>query len=221
MRFTLRLSPNTRPVPFDHLHSLTGCIHQWLGENEMHDGTSLYSFSWLSGGKPRKGGLEFPGGAEWTLSFSDSGAGRKLLQGIRSEPEVAYGMRVYEAHEQAPPPVSQRTSFLVSGPVVVRAEREDGSDEYLLWNDERADEALTRILRWKMEKAGITGEHLDSRMYFDRTYRRPRTKLVRIKGIAHKGSECPVIVEGTPEAAQFAWLVGAGELTGSGCGGLR
>lgn len=221
MRITLKMTPNTRPVPFDHLHDLTGRLHAWLGQNELHDGTSLYSFTWLSGAKPRRGGLEFPGGTEWALSFSDSDASRNLIQGIRSEPNVAYGMRVYEVQEQAPPPVSGRTSFLVSGPVVLRAKREDGTDEYLLWNDDRADDALTRIFRWKMEKAGITGEHLRSRMRFDRAYQRPRTKLVRIKGIAHKGSECPIIVEGTPEAAYFAWLVGAGELTGSGFGALR
>ena len=87
--------------------------------------------------------------------------------------------------------------------------------------DDRADDALTRIFRWKMSLAGLDGEHLASTMRFDRTYVRPRSKLVTIKDIKHRGSECPVIVEGTPEALRFAWLVGAGELTGSGCGGLR
>ena len=42
--------------------------------------------------------------------------------------------------------------------------------------------------------------------------------LMDVKGIQHKGSICPVIIEGTPEALQFAWLVGVGELTGSGKG---
>jgi CRISPR-associated endoribonuclease Cas6 len=221
MRFTLRLSPNTKEVPFDHLHNLTGRIHTWLGPNDLHDGTSLYSFSWLRGAKPRKGGLMFPGGAEWTISFSDPEAVRKLMEGIRADQEVAFGMRVYEVQEQAPPSLGSPMSFLVSGPVVLRAERDDGSDEYLLWEDDRADDALTRIFRWKLQLAGLEGEHLESTMRFDRTYARPRSKLVRIKGIAHKGSECPVIVEGTPQAAHFAWLVGAGELTGSGCGGLK
>ena len=221
MRFSLRMSPNTRQVPFDHLHHLTGRIHSWLGRNELHDGTSLYSFTWLEGSKPRKDGLMFPGGAEWAVSFFDPDAARRLVEGIRSDQEVAYGMRVYEIQEQSPPPVSSKASFLVSGPVVLRAKRDDGSDEYVLWNDDRADDALTRIFRWKLQLAGFEGKHLESAMRFDRTYARPRSKLVRIKGICHRGSECPVIVEGTPEAVRFAWLVGAGELTGSGCGGLR
>lgn len=221
MRLTLRLSPNTRHVPFDHLHQLIGRIHAWLGRNELHDGTSLYSFSWLSGAKPQKDGLMFPGGAEWSVGFFDIDAAKRLLEGVRSDPEVAYGMRVYEVQVQAPPPASARASFLVSGPVVLRAKREDGSDEYILWDDDRADDALTRIFRWKMSLAGMAGEHLASTMRFDRTYLRPRSKLVTIKDIKHRGSECPVVVEGTPVAVRFAWLVGAGELTGSGCGGLR
>lgn len=48
MRLHLRLSPNTTPVSFDHLHQLTGALHKWLGENEVHDELSLYSFGWLS-----------------------------------------------------------------------------------------------------------------------------------------------------------------------------
>ena len=53
MRLNLNLSPNTKPLPFDHLHMLTGALHHWLGWNEAHDDLSLYSFGWLQGGKVR------------------------------------------------------------------------------------------------------------------------------------------------------------------------
>lgn len=57
MRPNLRLTGNTQPVPFDHLHQLTSALHKWLGTNEEHNRLSLYSFSWLDGAKPydRKG----------------------------------------------------------------------------------------------------------------------------------------------------------------------
>ncbi len=42
-----------------------------------------------------------------------------------------------------------------------------------------------------------------------------------LKGTRYKTSECPVIVEGTPDAVQVAWLVGVGELTGMGLGALK
>jgi CRISPR/Cas system endoribonuclease Cas6 (RAMP superfamily) len=52
-------------------------------------------------------------------------------------------------------------------------------------------------------------------------YPHARDKVATVKGTDHKGSICPVVVEGTPEAVQFAWTVGAGELTGSGFGALK
>ena len=137
------------------------------------------------------------------------------------DPEVAYGLRVFEVQEQAVPAFSGCYRFLVDGPVLARRKRDDGGQEYLLWDDPAADAALTRVLRWKLKRAGYAGDDLEATVQFDRTYARPRSKLATIKGIRHKGSECPVVVTGTPEAVRFAWLVGAGELTGSGFGALR
>ena len=120
MRLHLRLTGNTQPVPFDHLHQLTGALHKWLGENTLHDGLSLYSFSWLKGAVPRNGYLTFPKGTTWCVSFSDETAAKKLLSGIMLQPEVAYGMRVYEVQEQATPTFGGTCRFLVDGPVIAR-----------------------------------------------------------------------------------------------------
>ena len=46
-------------------------------------------------------------------------------------------------------------------------------------------------------------------------------KLVDIKGIKHRASLCPVVIEGDPVAISFAWNVGAGHLTGSCFGALK
>lgn len=226
MRLNLTLSPNTDPVPFDHLHRLTGTLHKWIGpDNDLHDGPSLYSVGWLKGGHGEEGALTFPEGARWRLSFWDAAAAKQVLDGILQGPSVFAGMRVTEAQQQTTPAFSGGYRFGVDAPVVARRRRDDGSREYLLYDDERADTALTRTLRGKMRAVGLDVDPSPVKVRFDRGYDGARTKLATIKKsgieVDHKGSECPVIVEGPPEAARFAWNVGVGELTGSGFGALR
>jgi CRISPR-associated endoribonuclease Cas6 len=226
MRLNLTLSPNETPVPFDHLHRLTGTLHKWLGpDNDLHDGPSLYSVGWLKGGQAEGGGLTFPEGARWRLSFWDEGAAKSVLEGLLEDPSVFAGMRVTEAQQQTTPAFSGGYRFDVDAPVIARRRREDESREYLLFDDERADAALTRTLRAKMKAAGLDVDLSAANVRFDRGYDGARTKLATIEkgghAIKHKGSECPVIVEGPPEASRFAWNVGVGELTGSGFGALR
>ncbi len=221
MRLILKLSPNTKPVPFDHLHQLTGTIHKWLGDNDLHDGLSLYSFGWLRHAVPQKNYLMFPHGATWRISFHDTEATKVLLDRILRDPGVAYGMRVLEVKEPAMPTFNGHFRFLADGPIIARMKRDDGSRKYLLWDDVKADAVLTHVLRSKLAMAGLAGKDMDVTVEFDRTYSKARSKLAKIKGIAHKGSECPVLVTGTPAAVRFAWHVGVGELTGSGFGALQ
>lgn len=71
MRIYLHLSPNKEIVPFNYQQSLVGAFHKWLGEkNELHDDISLYSLSWLTGGKMRhdKRGYDFRNGAQFSIS---------------------------------------------------------------------------------------------------------------------------------------------------------
>jgi CRISPR-associated endoribonuclease Cas6 len=226
MRLNLTLSPNTDHIPFDHLHRLTGTFHKWVGpDNVLHDGPSLYSLGWLKGGHGAEGGLTFPEGARWRISFYDDGAAKAALDGILDDPSVFAGMRVTEAQQQTTPAFSGGYRFEVDGPVLARRRREDGSREYLLYDDERADDALTRTLRAKMKAADLDVDPSAVQVRFDRGYNGARTKLATIeKGgheVHHKGSVCPVIVEGPPEASRFAWCVGVGELTGSGFGAVK
>ena len=223
MRLQLLLSLNTEPVPFNHLHQLTGALHKWMGMNNMlHDGTSLYSFGWLQGGKERRDGLHFPKGATWNLSFHDSDKARQLVRGLLEQPAVAYGMRVVEVREQATPPFAERALFYTDGSaILVRRKRADGSREYLFWENPEADEVMSQSLKRKLAGAGYQADDLNVRVSFDRSYPKARIRKITIKNIDHKGSECPVIIEGTPAALHFAWTVGLGDLTGSGFGALR
>jgi CRISPR-associated endoribonuclease Cas6 len=226
MRLNLTLTPNAEPVPFNHLHRLTGTLHKWLGpDNDQHDGPSLYSFGWLKGGRADDGALQFPEGASWRISFHNPTAAKQALKGLLDAPMVLAGMRVAEVQQQTVPDLDGKERFEVDAPVIARRRREDGSREYLLHDDPKAGKALTRTLRAKLEAAGA-GADLDTvRVRFDPSYSRAHTKLAAIeKGadtIKHKGSICPVIVEGGPEVTRFAWNVGVGELTGSGFGALK
>ncbi|QMW06734.1 CRISPR-associated endoribonuclease Cas6 [Spirosoma foliorum] len=222
MRLQLQLTPNTQPVPYDHLHQLTGALHKWLGRNDIHDGLSLYSFGWLRGGESRNASLRFPKGANWNISFFDDEKARQLLKGILDQPELGFGMQIYEIREVAPPPFQAQHYFLTDGSsIVIRQKRPDGSRAYLLWDDPATDQALTQSFQRKLIAAGFSGADLGVTVSFDRTYQTARTRKIAIKGTNHRGSECPVIVEGTPDALHFAWTVGLGELTGSGFGALR
>lgn len=222
MRLQLQLTPNTQPVPFDHLHQLTGALHKWLGQNDIHDGLSLYSFGWLRGGDNQKDSLRFPKGATWNISFYDDDKARQLLGGMLDKPNLGFGMQIFEIWEVAPPDFQQRHYFLTDGStIVLRQKRPDGSRAYLLWDDPAADAALTQSFQRKLTTAGFSGDDLAVNVAFDRTYQNARTRKIAIKGTHHRGSECPVIIEGTPDAQYFAWTAGLGELTGSGFGALR
>lgn len=139
-----------------------------------------------------------------------------------NEPDWTYGMQIHEIREVDPPHFQQQHRFMTDDSVVIlRKKRPDGSRAYLLWDDPIVDEALTQSFHRKLTTAGFTGNDLNTTVAFDRTYQNARTRKITIKGINHRGSECPVFVNGTPNALHFAWTAGIGELTGSGFGALR
>lgn len=219
MRLHLTLTPNTEPVPFNYQHQLTGALHKWLGQNDLHDKISLYSFSWLRGrGNPTKEGLSFPQGVSWFISFWENTYGSELIQGIVEEPKVMYGMKVDEVRIVRSPEFGQKERFKVSSPVLIRKNMDDQRRKHLTFQDEDAGGYLTRTLKTKLREAGISDEGLQ--VEFDKQYDRARTKLMDIKGTKLKVNLCPVVIQGNPKAIEFAWNVGIGELTGSGFGAL-
>jgi len=226
MRIQLQLSPNTEPVPFSYLPDLRHALHTWIGPNDFHNEMSLYSLGWLKGGVKIGRYLHFPEGATWNLGFYDGDLGWELAKGIIRDKHLAYGMTVKKALEMPDPKFESPTRFTVDGAVLIRDKDAEGKRECVLWNDIRADVLLTEKMVQKMKKAGLDEKHQDVRIRFDRTYTKATEKVMVAKrmpdgnDIRHKASVCPVIIEGTPEAIHFAWLVGVGELTGSGFGAL-
>jgi CRISPR-associated endoribonuclease Cas6 len=220
MRLHFTLSPNQEPVPFNYQHFLTGAFHKWLGENEQHDTISLYSLSWLYDGFARNGALEFPRGGQWFLSIYNESLISKMIDNILAQPDVCCGMRVTKIVQQETPRFGNHYAFKVGSPVLAKSKEIEGKVKHYIFSDKEADDALTATLRHKMDVAGLSNGSKQVSVRFDRSYRNPKTKLVKIKNTANRASLCPVIVEGTPEAVQFAWNVGVGHGTGSGFGCL-
>jgi CRISPR-associated endoribonuclease Cas6 len=196
-----------------------------MGDNAVHDHLSLYSLGWLQGGKARSDALHFPRGATWFISAPDADAGQSLLETVANaalrSPLVCCGMEVLQLEAEKTPEFGPRYIFRANSPILVKGpENEHGHAEHLRFDDSRADAALTQTLRHKLDAAGL-GEHSASAtMRFVRDYMGAKTRLITIKGIQNRANVCPVIVEGSPEAVQFAWNVGAGNGTGNCFGSL-
>ncbi|MEZ4884646.1 MAG: CRISPR-associated endoribonuclease Cas6 [Chitinophagales bacterium] len=217
MRIHLKLTSNTENVPFNYQGHLVQKFHEWVGENEIHDGLSLYSLSWLWGNVHKsKNSLNFREGATWLISAYDDALIRQVVNGIMGDGSVAFGMSVESISLQQTPDFSGKAAFRVASPVFIK--RTVGEEQqYYYAKDDEANELLTETLQHKLEKANLNP---DVRVSFDDTYRKPAIKGMVYKGQRMKGSICPVIVEGSAEAVAFAWNVGVGNGTGIGFGSL-
>lgn len=218
MRLYLTLSPNSQLVPYAYQRFLVGAFHKWMGENVLHDDLSLYSLSWLTGGKATGGGLNFRNGTTWFISSSDEQIIKHTLQGITSDPEVAFGMRVKEAMIRETEDFGTEHRFLVNSPILVKT-RVDDEQKHLSYEDVASDLVLTNLLKSKLTKAGIDSQGVN--VQFDRSYVHAKQKLVLYRGIGNKANICPVIVTGSREQVTFAWKVGLGHSTGIGFGALN
>ena len=216
MRLYLRLSPNKSLVPFDYQSMLVGTFHKWLGKNIEHDEISLYSLSWLTGGKQKDNGFLFAKGATWFISSHEIDITRRVMAGILKKPDTFHGMQVTDIKLQETPTFSEETKFYVQSPIL--AKKYDGKKiKHYIYSDIEVSEILTNTMKTKLKKAGIKPEIL---INFDVSYPKAKTKMVNFNGIKNRASLCPVLVKGTPEAIAFSWNVGIGHCTGSGFGAI-
>lgn len=223
MKFRIHFTANDSGVPFNYSHRLCGIFHQWLGPNDLHDMMSLYSLGWLSGkARAHNGALWFNNGATWDIGIYDDEIAERLVRGLLLKEFVFHGMQIRKIERLAPPDFSERTHrFLTNSPVILRRSEPDRSRTYILYNQpEESSRLMTGIWKHKLREAGKEDLCDDVSVVFDKNFPRPKTKLIDIKGIKNKGSVCPVIAKGSPEALKFFWETGAGELTGTGFGSL-
>lgn len=216
MRIYLKLTANTETVPFNYQGHLVQKFHKWVGKNAIHDDISLYSLSWFSNGKRLKNGLTFSGGTDWFISSYDDEIIKRTIQGIQENPEVAFGMFVKEISIVETPKFSMNERFQVSSPVFIKRNI-DEVQKYYYFYDKEANQLLTETLQHKLSKANLD---TNVQVRFDGSYPQPKIKGTFYKKHKKKGSVCPVIIEGSPEAIAFAWNVGVGSGTGIGFGAL-
>lgn len=219
MRLHLRTTANSKPVPFNYHQKLVGAFHKWLGENEIHDNLSLYSLSWLRGGKMRNRALTFPEGAHWFISSPDTQLIKQVIDGLFTDPAIAYGMSVQGMTTEKTPDFGNEHNFKLAGPVLIKRQEEGKDHEtHFLYHQDEAGRLMTETLKSKLLKSGLGDKAIEAA--FDLTYKRSKTKMVHYKGIGNKANMCPVILKGDPEAISFAWDVGVGNSTGIGFGAL-
>jgi CRISPR-associated endoribonuclease Cas6 len=187
----------------------------------LHDGLSLYSYSWLRGGRAGRGGIRFGEGAHWFISARDREVIHTIISGVLRAPDIGLGLRVQDVRMQETPEFAAgEQPFRVASPVFIKHEVEKGQPaDHLLPGHALADELLTATLRHKLRQAGL--DDAGAAVRFDPAYiATAKSKLFQYKQVQCRGSVCPVLVSGSAEQIQFAWEVGVGHSTGIGCGAL-
>lgn len=219
MRIHIKFSPNKDLVPYNYQEKLVSFFHQALGNNLLHDALSLYSLSWLSGGRGTSEGLGFPKGAQWFLSAHDVTILKQVVSYAQENPEWYYGMSIQSIDIQDTPNFDREQYFRVSSPVFIKRNIEiEKRIKFYTYEDEQSDILLTETLQSKLKIASLNSEGVSVR--FDTTYNKAFIKNTVYKGVTNRASYCPVIVKGTPEQIAFAWNVGVGNSTGIGFGSL-
>ncbi|NDW13604.1 CRISPR-associated endoribonuclease Cas6 [Bacteroides sp. 214] len=221
MRIHIKTTPSIGIVPYDYQQRLIGVLHKWLGENNLHDLISLYSYSWLMNGEGKgKEGLSFNKGSEWFISFYDDTYLKKIIDTILKHPEVFGGMKVKEVFIQENPDFTNQEVFQLASPILIKRNITEDFEKHYTFNDEESNALMKETLLHKMKEAGL--EQDDTlEIAFDLSYHKRKTKKVNIHGIGNIANYCPVIIKGKPETKLFAWQVGLGNCTGSGFGSLK
>lgn len=219
MRLYLKLeSSGNTPVSFNYQPKLTGAIHKWLGKNKLHDAISLYSFSWLNGGRKVGDNLFFKNGANLEISAHDTGFIKDIIRGIQKDPCIAFGLTVTDITIGEAPSFSEREIMYVSSPVLVKRTVE-GKEVHYSYDNDLCTSLLTETFRLKLRKAGLPDEQAN--VSFLKDYPGARTRIIYYNNIGNRVNVCPVVVEGSPEQIAFAWNVGVGNSTGIGFGALK
>lgn len=219
MRIKLNITASGQILPFNYQNKLLGTFHKWLGKNDIHDSLSLYSYSWLIGGRLLKNGYNFDSMASWIISIWEPGIAKVMMRNILDKPDMFSGMIVSEIQILDDPDFQTRERFKLLSPVLARRIQnpENSGVKHLITGDDGVNDVLTNTLNNKIKTAGLNGE---VNVCFDPEYQNPKTKLVEINGIKNRASMCPVIIEGSQENLLFAWNVGVGHSTGCGFGAL-
>ncbi len=219
MRLYLKLSKNTKTIPFNYQELLTGTIHKWIGENnEEHGKPGRYSFSWLQNTVTNKSGIEIRQNSYFFISSGNVELIKKITKGIIGDPTMFNGVSVKDIQIKNTPEFGTSERFLMASPVLLK-EKQGERTRHITLNDNDFEEALTNNLKRKLDKVGVGSKGVIVSLDPETNFR--QTKLVTYKGIKNRTSLAPIIINGNPEQIAFAWEVGLGNSTGIGFGALK
>lgn len=219
MRIYFKTTGTKELVPFNYQEYIVRCIHKWIGENDIHDSISNYSFSLLNNGEATKNGLMFKKGSSWFFSAWDNLIIKKIIDGVRTDPAFIYGMDISEVIISEDPNFNKINTFFLGSPVLIKRNI-DNNVKFYYYDDRESPELLMETINNKIQKAGLKKDE-SLNIYFDDKYKNPKIKMLNYKGINNKASFCPVIIEAKPETKAFIWNVGLGNSTGIGFGSIK
>lgn len=220
MRLKIKLSKNKITVPFDYQHKLVGTIHKWFGKNDEHGKQSAFSFSQLQNGEVVENGFNFSKGSTLYFSSTNNGLLTRIYRGIKSDPTLFSGLKVYEIDMLPEPTFKTREHFSLYSPLLFKQKVEGrNKPKHFTFEDNEIDNLLTEAVKRRLEFNGMPDNTL--MIWFDKTYQDKKTKVINYKGISNKASVCPIIVEGKHETMEFLWNNGIGHSTGIGFGCLK
>lgn len=219
MRIYLRLSKNSKTIPFNYQELLTGVIHKWIGENNnIHGKPGRYCFSWIQNSSVNKDGIELKRDAYFFIGSQDIGLIKSIIKGILADPTMFSGVKVTDVQIKDTPEFEPNQSFWMASPVLLKV-KDGEKTRHVTLEDSDFEEVLTDSLKRRLEKAEISSDGLTVILNPQTNFR--QTKLVTYKGIKNKASFAPIIINGTQEQIEYAWSVGLGNSTGIGFGSLK
>lgn len=218
MKIKIFTTASKEAIPFNYQQFLTGALHKWLGENELHGTRAQYSFSWLQGPYVKSDkGLIFPEGASYFISSHDQGFIKSLIDGIRKLPDVCFGLKVSEIFILSEPDFNSKSDFQAISPIFCKRTIHE-KEKHFTYQDQEWTALLKESLLKKMILAGLEPdnsleiEHLK--------HSRSNIKVIHYKDIGNKVSFCNLKIHALPATKEFAWNVGLGNSTGVGFGAI-
>lgn len=221
IKLRLYFSAPVKGIPFHYPHSLSGLFHKWLGDNHLHDKKSFYSLGWLKGNSMiRDNKIWFRDRVTWDIGLPTKEIEERVLNGMDQSDFYLFGMQLLRKEVLPQPDFSNKTCrFYANSPILLRKSAGSGKRAHVIFSDTDSDKILTAVCKRKAVQMGLKGADRLT-MAFDRTYKKAKSRLVAIKSGHYRGSVCPVIAKGPEEILHAIWVMGAGELTGSGFGAL-
>lgn len=223
MKIKIEFTKTEELVPFDYLKNLNGYLHKILGdENIYHDSLSLYSSSFLHGGKMNedKTGLNFLDGSIWYISSPDLGFMNHFIKNIYQHKDFIYGMTLKNV-VIIPNLIEQKDIYKlnVKSPILLK-QYVDSKSVFFTYKDDKniTSNMMKNLILKKSQKFGMNFNN-DFDVEFDLTYQNKKTKWVKVKSIHNRASLCPIIVKTSDKKiVDFIYDVGVGHSTGSGFG---